>query len=140
MPKRLGLRLTAVLAVPLAIGLPALAQEPYNVAAPGDWPRYARDLEGTRFSPLDQIDTGNVKDLEQAWSFRLRPEGGAGLLGGTVPIAVDGILYLPLGNAVVAIDGATGNLVCPLVIVVIRCPIRIDSGKSTSNLSCSAGL
>ena len=109
MPRRLGLRLTAVLAVPLAIGLPALAQEPYNVAAPGDWPRYARDLEGTRFSPLDQIDTGNVKDLEQAWSFRLRPEGGAGLLGGTVPIAVDGILYLPLGNAVVAIDGATGK-------------------------------
>ena len=79
------------------------------MAAPGDWPRYARDLEGTRFSPLDQIDTGNVKDLEQAWSFRLRPEGGAGLLGGTVPIAVDGILYLPLGNAVVAIDGSTGK-------------------------------
>jgi quinoprotein glucose dehydrogenase len=77
--------------------------------APGDWPRYARDLQGTRFSPLDQINTGNVAQLQQAWSFRLRPEGGAGLLGGTVPIVVDGTMYLPLGNAVVALDPTSGK-------------------------------
>jgi quinoprotein glucose dehydrogenase len=78
--------------------------------APGDWPRYARDLQGTRFSPLDQINTGNVGKLQQAWSFRLRPDGGAGaLLGGTVPIVVDGTMYLPLGNAVVALDPTTGQ-------------------------------
>lgn len=38
----------------------AQGQRPYNVASPADWPRYTRDLEGTRFSPLDQIDTDNV--------------------------------------------------------------------------------
>ena len=27
---------------------------------PGDWPRYSRDLASTRFSPLNQITTGNV--------------------------------------------------------------------------------
>lgn len=77
--------------------------------APADWPRYARDLGGTRFSPLDQINTGNVENLDTAWTFRLRPEGGAGLLGGTVPIVVEGTMYLPLGNAVVALDASTGS-------------------------------
>ena len=105
MPKRLTVLLIAAIALPVA----APAQQPYNVASPADWPRYARDLEGTRFSPLDQIDTENVDGLEQAWSFRLRPEGGAGLLGGTVPIVIDGIMYLPLGNAVVALEAHTGR-------------------------------
>ena len=77
--------------------------------AAGDWPRYARDYEGTRFSPLDQINTRNVDKLDTAWSFRLRPEGGAALLGGTVPIVVDGTMYLPLGNAVVALDPTNGK-------------------------------
>ena len=105
MPRRLAVLLIAAIALPVA----APAQQPYNVASPADWPRYARDLEGTRFSPLDQIDTENVDGLEQAWSFRLRPEGGAGLLGGTVPIVIDGIMYLPLGNAVVALEAHTGR-------------------------------
>src|SRR5690606_20357434 len=66
-------------------------------------------LRGQRYSPLDQIDTGNVENLDQAWSFRLRPEGGAGLLGGTVPIVIDGTMYLPIGNAVVALEAHTGR-------------------------------
>jgi quinoprotein glucose dehydrogenase len=105
MTRRVAVVLLAATVMPFA----APAQEPYNVASAGDWPRYARDLEGTRFSPLSEIDTGNVEQLEQAWSFRLRPEGGAGLLGGTVPIVIDGIMYLPLGNAVVALEAHTGR-------------------------------
>jgi len=104
MRNRLATILTA-LALPAA----ALAQGAGDTPAPGDWPRYARDLEGTRFSPLDQIDTRNVARLEHAWSFRLRPDGGAALLGGTVPIVIDGIMYLPLGNAVVALEAHTGR-------------------------------
>jgi quinoprotein glucose dehydrogenase len=76
---------------------------------PADWPRYARDLGGQRYSPLDQINRSNVENLEQAWSYRLRPEGGAGILGGTVPVVIDGIMYLPLGNAVVALEAHTGK-------------------------------
>jgi quinoprotein glucose dehydrogenase len=75
----------------------------------GDWARYARDLSGDRFSPLTQINTGNVAQLQEAWRFRLRPDGGAGLLGGAVPIVVDGTMYLPLGNAVVALDPTSGR-------------------------------
>src|SRR5688500_19359580 len=71
---------------------------------PADWPRYARDLGGTRYSPLDQINARNVEDLDQAWSYRLRPEGGAGVLGGTVPIVIEEVMYLPVGNAVIALE------------------------------------
>src|SRR5919112_6073987 len=76
---------------------------------PADWPRYARDLGGQRYSPLDQINARNVENLDRAWSYRLRPEGGAGLLGGTVPIVIDGTMYLPVGNAVVALDPTNGR-------------------------------
>ena len=41
-----------------------------------DWPTYNRDLAGTRYSPLTQINTKNVATLAPAWSYRLRPEPG----------------------------------------------------------------
>src|SRR5690349_5708581 len=41
-----------------------------------DWPTYNRDLAGTRYSPLTQINTTNVSTLAEAWSYRLRPEAG----------------------------------------------------------------
>jgi hypothetical protein len=37
-------------------------------------------------------------------------------------------------------DGATGNRAWPEVMVVIRCPLRTDSGRSLSNISCIFGL
>ncbi len=76
---------------------------------PGDWPRYTRDPAGARFSPLAQINTGNVSALALAWSFRLRPEGGGAIVSGTTPIAIAGTLYLPLGNAVVALEADSGK-------------------------------
>jgi quinoprotein glucose dehydrogenase len=86
----------------------ALAQSGKELK-PGDWPRYARDLGGTHYSPLAQINPANVSQLKAAWSFRVRPDGGGSLVSSATPIAVDGVLYLPVGNAVVAMDGATGQ-------------------------------
>ena len=37
---------------------------------PGDWPLYSRDLASDRFSPLTQINTSNVAQLKQAWTYR----------------------------------------------------------------------
>ena len=87
----------------------AHAQSGKTPLSPGDWPRYTRDLAGDRFSPLTQINTANVSKLAPAWSFRLRPEGGGSIVTGTTPIVVDGVLYLPIGNAVVAMDAASGK-------------------------------
>ena len=46
---------------------------------PADWPMYTRDLAGTRFSPLAEINTKNVSRLKVAWSVTLGPApAGAG--------------------------------------------------------------
>ncbi len=96
------------LRIALALGA-ALLVSAAHAQDPGDWPRYTRDHGGTRFSPLKQIDTENVSKLAPAWSFTLRPEGGGSILSGTTPIVVNGVLYLPLGNAVVALEADTGK-------------------------------
>ena len=87
----------------------AQAQSGAATPAPGDWPRFTRDLAGTRYSPLTQINTGNVSTLAPAWSFKVRPEGGGGIVSETTPIVVDDTLYLPIGDAVVALQADSGK-------------------------------
>jgi len=58
----------------LISALPELVAQPAQIPG-GDWPRFNRDLAGTRFSPLTQIDTKNVRKLTPAWSYRLQPAG-----------------------------------------------------------------
>ena len=100
----------ALLASAILAGCAGTTGPAATLSAQGaDWPRYSRDEAGTRFSPLTQITAANVAQLDQAWSFTLRPDGGAGLLGGSAPIVVDGVMYLPLGNAVVALEADTGR-------------------------------
>ena len=79
----------------------------------GDWPAYTGDIRGTRYSPLDQINASNFKDLEVAWRFKTdnlgtRPEYK---LEGT-PLAVKGVLYTTAGTrrSVVALDAKTGEV------------------------------
>ena len=77
-----------------------------------DWPMYNHDLHGTRHSPLSEINTDNVGDLAQAWSFNIgRLANSGGLTGGSeaTPIVVDGVMFLPLADAVIALDAATGG-------------------------------
>jgi quinoprotein glucose dehydrogenase len=80
----------------------------------GDWWHYTADMRGNRYSPLDQINASNFKDLEVAWKFKTdnlgpRPEFK---LEGT-PIAIKGILYTTGGTrrSVVALDGRTGEVI-----------------------------
>ncbi|MGE5242769.1 MAG: PQQ-binding-like beta-propeller repeat protein [Betaproteobacteria bacterium] len=81
--------------------------------AKGEWPTYAGDLNGTRYSPLDQITAANFNNLKIAWrvktdNFGNRPETK---LEGT-PLMVGGVLYTTAGNrrAAVALDAATGEV------------------------------
>jgi len=73
-----------------------------------DWPMYSRDLAGTRYSPLAQIDTHNVAKLTQAWSRKLRGTSGNGVAEIT-PIVVDGIMYLPASDRILALEADTGR-------------------------------
>jgi len=86
-----------------------------------DWPMYRHDHAGTGYSPLSQIDTRNVSNLSQAWTFSLqsdmpaavstRGRGGAGgaLNSEATPIVVSGVMYVPTTNRVVALESETGK-------------------------------
>jgi len=74
------------------------------VAGPGDWPMYNRDLAGTRYSPLTQINAKNVARLKKAWTFRLDARASE-----ATPIVVNGVMYLPAGKRIVALEPETGK-------------------------------
>ena len=68
----------------------------------GDWPSHNRDLHGTRFSPLTEINASNVDTLTLKWSF---DQPG---LSEQTPIVVDGVIYVGLGSKIITLDAATG--------------------------------
>ena len=95
-------------AIGVAIGAAVFAQAGQRAGtttaavAQGDWQNINRDSGATRFSPLTQINAGNVANLKQVWTFT-----GAG--GSSVPVVVNGVMYLSAGRRVVAVDGDTGQ-------------------------------
>jgi quinoprotein glucose dehydrogenase len=93
------------------------AQKPAGRSPDADWPMFNRDLAGTRFSPLTQINASNVTNLKQVWTYKLRPHDGKPLTGQSpselfqeiTPIVVNGIMYMPAANRVVALEPETGK-------------------------------
>jgi quinoprotein glucose dehydrogenase len=83
-----------------------LAQRPAAVPA-GDWPLYARDLTGRKFSPLKQINVSNVGRLQRAWSVVLRTSGSP--TAEVTPIVVNGVMYLPAAGRILALEAHTGK-------------------------------
>ena len=107
------MRLAWMVVLAGGVTLPVLlAQAGKTQDAAADWPTYNRDLASTRYSPLAQITPGNVQKLVQAWSYRLRPDANspaAGTMNEVTPLVVNGRMYLPAGNRVVALDSETGK-------------------------------
>lgn len=62
--------------------------------------------ESNQYSPLDQINAGNVAQLQVAWRFELE-EGRLQ----AQPLVIDDVFYAPTpGGDLVALDAATGEL------------------------------
>jgi alcohol dehydrogenase (cytochrome c) len=116
---------SSVLAVPIAIlaGSMSFAQQaaapnPAESMTPvtddmlknpddGDWLMWRRTYDGWGYSPLDQINKDNVKDLEVAWVWSLN--NGA---TETTPLVHDGVLFIfNYGDKVQALNAATGDLI-----------------------------
>jgi len=75
--------------------------------SPGDWLMYSRTYDAFRDSPLDQINTKNVKNLRMAWVRDL--EDG---VTETIPIVHDGVMYvIAPGGYVDALDATNGDLI-----------------------------
>ena len=73
----------------------------------GEWRSYGSHPSGDRYSPLTQINRGNVGTLREAWRFDM-PEAGESQ---TNPLMIGRTLYAYTpGLKVIALDAATGRL------------------------------
>jgi quinohemoprotein ethanol dehydrogenase len=78
-----------------------------NDRFPGSWLTYGKSQSETRYSPLKQIDTANVKRLGLAWSYVVGPGGGN--QEGT-PLVWNNTIYgITSWSMVYALDGRTGK-------------------------------
>lgn len=83
----------------------------------GEWPEYAGDTYGLKYSPLDQINRSNIHDLEVAWRWasadrdiQIRNPALRATRNEDTPLMIKGVVYTvtPLGM-VAALDAATGQ-------------------------------
>ena len=93
--------------------------------AQSDWPAHGRDPGAQRYSPLKQITTKNVAQLQPAWTYDTQaqvtqapPPGPARGPGrgprprrsSTTPLVIDGVMYMSTAyNRVVALEPETGK-------------------------------
>jgi glucose dehydrogenase len=83
----------------------------------GDWRGYGYDATGRRFSPLKQIDAGNVSRLRPVWKYGIasnandpNPTNRLASTTEAVPIMVGGLLYTPtIQHSIVALEPETGE-------------------------------
>jgi quinohemoprotein ethanol dehydrogenase len=87
---------------------PVAAVDAARLAAPApeDWLSPGRDPQGTYFSPLKDINTGNVGQLGFAWDYDLGTNRGLE----ATPLVIDGVMYATSNfGRVYALDAATGK-------------------------------
>ena len=74
--------------------------------SPDEWLMWRRTLDGWGYSPLDQIDRGNVDQLRLVWTRALAP----GRQQGT-PLVRGGVMFMPNPRDIIqALDAETGDL------------------------------
>jgi alcohol dehydrogenase (cytochrome c) len=72
----------------------------------GTWPTYHGNVSGNRFSPLTQINTGNVERLAPKWMFTI-PAAPRPLQ--VTPVVVDSVMYVTSVNEAYALDARSGR-------------------------------
>lgn len=106
---KIALAVFSTLSVLMAAPVSAAGQTGPGYDDPNNWPQYHRSFNAWRFSPLDQINKGNVKKLKVAW---IHQPGNITHGLQSTPIVVDGVMYtISADNNVWAIDAATGKTI-----------------------------
>ncbi len=88
----------------------ATGNGPNAASAPAieDWPVFGRDRDNTRFATQDEIDTGNVDELGEAWSTGLGPDQ---YLMESFPLVIGENVYVTTStDEVMQINGRTGHI------------------------------
>ncbi len=74
--------------------------------APQDWTWWRRTPQSQGYTPLDQINPGNVRRLSLAWVWGMEPGRSQ-----PAPLVRDGVIFIPnFGNVIQALDGRDGTL------------------------------
>ena len=113
-----GKRLLSAVVVALVAALwvsATLAGQTGASASKGEteWRFFGSDTGATRYSPANQINASNVRDLRVAWRWSARNFGPRPATQMQVsPLIIDGVMYTTAGvnRDVVALDAATGQL------------------------------
>ena len=90
---------------------------PSSLALAEEWLHYGNDPGGTRYSQLEQINRGNVGELDLAWEYDSQ-DYSDGLTGSparsafeATPLMVGSTLYVPTPmDRLLALDAASGRL------------------------------
>ena len=92
---------------PCAFSFLALSTILLHAQDASEWPMYGRDAGGTKYSPLDQINTKNVATLTRVWSYHT---GEPGATWENTPIVVGNVMYFATQkNRVIALEPETGK-------------------------------
>jgi len=90
---------TKLYSIVVSLGLLA----PAGFSQSAEWPGYNGDLAATRFSPLSEINPGNVKDLRPACTY----DTGETTAFQSGLLMVQGTLYFTTYNTTYAVDAST---------------------------------
>jgi alcohol dehydrogenase (cytochrome c) len=93
--------------------VPAPAFSPAELAAPptDEWITNGGSLSNDRYSPLDQVNTTNIKSLKGVWHIHLNSATGAKYSAESQPVVYKGVMYIPTGeDKVFAISVGTGKI------------------------------
>jgi quinoprotein glucose dehydrogenase len=114
---RFSLKLSGLLTIVAAVLVSHAFLSAQRNPQEGEWRNYFGGTDGTKYSPLSQLNKDNVKNLRIAWRWRSadrplqlsNPLWRAGRNEET-PLMVNGVLYTVTGlGLVAALDPATGD-------------------------------
>lgn len=97
---------TGTTAVTRLCAIALVAAAAATVQGQQNWAHAGGDPGATKFSTLDQINTGNVQTLQPAWTFRTGDKSG---FFESTPLVVDGMMYLSAQNGVFSLDPVSGK-------------------------------
>src|SRR5947199_2982468 len=84
----------------------AVTDQTMRAPKPDDWLIHRGNYQGWGYSPLDQINKGNVKTLQLVWARAMEPG-----VNEATPLVYNGVMYVGNpGDVIQAIDAATGDL------------------------------
>ena len=84
-----------------------VAQSPvFAQQASSNWTSQNLNLDNNRFAPFEEINTTNVSQLTERWSYDV---GSADNIAQVTPLVIDGVMYLHSRSTLFALDATTGN-------------------------------